>query len=681
MLCEFDIDFGDVPVLTFDTPDRRRMADGALKARPANNNLTEALEDAGVPDAAKVAQLSLERASTVFPNDPDKASKVAFIFAFTFDFDDPEKAGKNPYQLLNRGLSSEKTMDVNSVRKFLWGLLEGLRLEAPVPHEHLYRALRTKVELSPGQVWSWPAFSSCTVAQDAAMRFLNHEQEQATGTMINIVGASGFHIDKYSFISSEKEVLLEPGLSFVVRSIIPGPTNIVEVEYMKDSQRMLIDEIPQAGEVAEKAESPAGAAGKAETKIEAGVRYCSSKKYKKAMDAFKDALKEDSAVMAAINIGYLHILGLGVEKDVQAGLKMWSKAAKEIKDGKDGKGDKGDKDGRDGRDTKEPRDWRKDPCIFSVISPDVLDLHGYPIGKKEGKILAALIELGFVPPSLILYDTSLTSEQLTLISTAIKASSTVTSLDVSFNAMDTGCANTFLENLKEYTQLKSLNISSSSLDDEVSDSLVGFIAQCELETLDISDNDLSDKTMSDVFGELESNSTITYLSVSGNECGTSALKDLGKILSTNTTIKTLNLCSCKISSDVPDEFLDGLKEMKSLTELNLGDNKIEDGGMTQIAISLTGNESLEVINLCSNQLTCACMEAVSKFLSGSSIKVLNLSLNNLGDVGAKTLVTGIRDCKHIKEIYLQSIGIGTAGRDALSEIPKTKKKVKSFSYW
>jgi len=501
-----------------------------------------------------------------------------------------------------------------------------------------------------------------TVAQDAAMRFLNYETGQATGTMINIVGASGFHIDKYSFISSEKEVLLEPGLSFIVRSIIPGPTNIVEVEYDKESQRMLIDEIPQQGVPDEKTEAGAAAYGRTETKIEMGVRYVGSKKYKKAMDAFKDALKEDAAAMAAVNIGFCYFYGLGVDRDVAEGLKMWSKAAKEAKD-------------------STRSDWKKDPCVFPVISPDVLDLHGCAFGKRDSKIFAALIEEGYVPPSVVLYDNSLSAEQLKLFVDAFKTSSSITSLDLSFNALSSDCITSVFEKMEGLQSLKSLNLSNNKIGDAAIDTVVGFIAQIELEQLDLSNNELTGSSLKDIFEELEGNSSITSISLSGNECSTEALEQLGSTLTENSTLKTLNLSSCGITSKLPKDFVESLKSIKALSSLNLGDNSIEDEGLQSMADSLGENDTLEYLNLCSNGITDASMESMSKFLADSSIHILNLSMNNLGDEGAKILLKGIRKCKQIEELYLQSIGIGNAGKDTLSEIPKTMKNVKRLSFW
>jgi len=476
------------------------------------------------------------------------------------------------------------------------------------------------------------------------------------------VGASGFHIDKYSFITSEKEVLLEPGLSFTVRSIIPGPTNIVEIEYNKDSERMLINEIPQQGETEGKDDMTVTGAGRVETKMEMGIRYCGSKKFKKAMEAFKDAFKEDSSAMAAINMGYLYIYGLGVEKDIAEGLKMWSKAGKEAKD-------------------TSRSDWRKDPCVFSSISSDVLDLHSYPIGKRDGKMLASLIELGAVPPSLVLYDTCLSSEQLSLIFTSIKNSKTVTSVDISFNSVTSDCANNIFSSVDCLDKIKTLILSHNDLDDDATDALLSLIAQGELQTLDISDNDLTDASLKDIFEELEGNTTITSLNVGSNECSSSALTQLGKTLSCNTTLTSLEICSCKIPSDLPEPFIKGLKNMSSLTSLNLGNNSLEDDGLISISEALTGNDSLTELNLCSNGITDASMEQMSGFLSDSAIKIINLSLNNLGDEGAKKLMEGIKSSKTLSEIYLQSIGISNTGKDALSEIPKTKKKVKKLSFW
>ena len=144
-------------------------------------------------------------------------SGMEFLAAYTADWEDDAMYEYNPYWILNKALADGKDEDRKRVLGFLYGVLRDLRKLPVQRYSVLYRAVREKLEWNVGETRELAGFTSTTMEEECTTEFLSKD---GRGMLMRIHGACGADIRNFSrFGEKEKEVLIEPLTSVVVRSV------------------------------------------------------------------------------------------------------------------------------------------------------------------------------------------------------------------------------------------------------------------------------------------------------------------------------------------------------------------------------------------------------------------------------------------------------------------------------
>ncbi|XP_051816606.1 NACHT, LRR and PYD domains-containing protein 12-like isoform X2 [Acanthochromis polyacanthus] len=166
---------------------------------------------------------------------------------------------------------------------------------------------------------------------------------------------------------------------------------------------------------------------------------------------------------------------------------------------------------------------------------------------------------------------------------------------------------------------------------------------CKLRELDLSYNDVKDAGVQELIGGLKN-----------PLC----------------RLETLRLSSCNLSSESGKALSSVLScQSSSLKELDLSNNYLKDSGIQQLSLGLESPRCrLEILRLTDCALTWKGCDSVAFFLS-SSVRQLDLSMNNLQDSGVQVFTTGLENprCK-LETLRLTSCNLSGQSCDILASV-------------
>ena len=235
-----------------------------------------------------------------------------------------------------------------------------------------------------------------------------------------------------------------------------------------------------------------------------------------------------------------------------------------------------------------------------------------------------------------------------VISVVLEKNSSLTHLDLSFNAFD-GVASCLSKALKANSSVTSLNLGGNFVGEDGASSLSKALkANSSLTNLNLSLNSIGDDGASSLSKALKANSSLTSLNLSSTSIGDAGASSLSKALKANSSLANLNLSINSIGDAGASSLSKALKANSFLTDLDLSDNSIGDAGASSLSKTLTAN---------------------------SSLTALDLSYNSIGDVGASCLSKALTASSSMNMLDLTYNSVGVAGAASLNEACKINKKV------
>ncbi|KAL9965620.1 hypothetical protein ACROYT_G029447 [Oculina patagonica] len=133
-------------------------------------------------------------------------------------------------------------------------------------------------------------------------------------------------------------------------------------------------------------------------------------------------------------------------------------------------------------------------------------------------------------------------------------------------------------------------------------------------------------------------------------------------------LKRKALCLRRITGADAVVLAEALKCNSSLTVLNLYSNNIGDHGAAGLAEALQNNTSLTGLNLCFNNIGDHGAAGLAEALqNNTSLTELYLSVNNIGDHGATGLAEALQNNTSLTVLYLSYNNIGDHGAAGLAE--------------
>jgi len=188
-------------------------------------------------------------------------------------------------------------------------------------------------------------------------------------------------------------------------------------------------------------------------------------------------------------------------------------------------------------------------------------------------------------------------------------------------------------------QLKKIIISKNKLNDRetsmICKELIKVKLEKNLEILDLSENHIGSYGFIDLSKFFEKCFELKHLSLSGNNLQNGALSCVTKALSCATKLQSLNLSNTKLNSDSAIHFSKVIKSkiFRSLLILDLSNNNISDLGVIKIAFVLRNFIKLKSLNLSENNISMNGVTHLLKQLQNcKNMKIINWDDSNYNNI-------------------------------------------------
>ncbi|XP_072269294.1 NACHT, LRR and PYD domains-containing protein 3-like [Pyxicephalus adspersus] len=200
--------------------------------------------------------------------------------------------------------------------------------------------------------------------------------------------------------------------------------------------------------------------------------------------------------------------------------------------------------------------------------------------------------------------------------------------------------------------LRTLSLSWNNLEGPYFKDLMEAVTTSRIEELRLDNNHLTDNSCPDLASGIRNNRTLRTLSLSGNNLRGPHFRDLMEAVTTS-WIEELQLWHIELTDELAP-FLVILSESKTLKVLNLSENNLSDVSAGYMQDLIVMSQSLQIFRLCHIELTDEWAPFLVILSESKTLKVLNLSENNLSDVSAGYMLemdSIVQNSQHLKQLY------------------------------
>lgn len=198
-----------------------------------------------------------------------------------------------------------------------------------------------------------------------------------------------------------------------------------------------------------------------------------------------------------------------------------------------------------------------------------------------------------------------------------------------------------------------MKLSHLSIGDKVAKILADSLADLpDIESVDISDNSLTDLSLVPCLQALSKIRNLTELNLSSNTIGPKAAKAISEYLSSsNCPLKKLIIQNSDVNDYECEKFITALQNNNNLIYLDLSDNRIGSaealnfvrpnlitGGEAIAALLRSSKTELKILKLGWNMIRLhSAVDLASSLNYNKTLQYLDLSCNSLGRDGGETL--------------------------------------------
>ena len=346
---------------------------------------------------------------------------------------------------------------------------------------------------------------------------------------------------------------------------------------------------------------------------------------------------------------------------------------------------------------------------------NIIKLGNNILDEDGAKAIAYMLKETRTLKIIELNNTNMTSKEFNQLVKGLNLNYTLTEVNIEKNSITE--IETIEQTLNNPTNIISIfNISRNSIGDTGAIKIAEILeTNTTLKTLKLGGNKISVSGVKAIASALFINSTLSTLELNDNKLGNDGFKELVKALKLNTNLTEINLESTGCDYKDTELIITMIKSNKTLQTLKLGNNNFnmsnKKGGQrlayalknnttlkrldlnnnnmgdTQIntddtqkekvvtvcdilAFSLKENKSLTELNIQHNKLNHLRAHLLSIALKNSSINILNISNNLIGDLGAKWIADMLVDNSNLETLKLGHNEIGDEGIKALANALK-----------
>ena len=301
-----------------------------------------------------------------------------------------------------------------------------------------------------------------------------------------------------------------------------------------------------------------------------------------------------------------------------------------------------------------------------------LDLSGNAISQSGASCLSHSLIANSSLTSLYLSGNIIGDDGASCLSQSLIANSSLTTLDLSGCSISQSGASCLSHALITNSSLTSLYLCENDIGDDGAACLTQALkVNCYLTNLDVSENGISESGASFFSQVLSANSSLTRLCLRQNRIGVDGASSLFKALAANSSLTSFDLSRNSIGEDGAACFSQALAATSSLSNLDLSRNSIGEDGVACLSQALAASSSLSNLDLRGNRIGDGGAACLSQALAASSsLSYLDLSGNRIGNGGAACLSQALAANSSLSNLVLHGNSIGDDGAASLSQALK-----------
>ncbi|XP_026161584.1 leucine-rich repeat-containing protein 34 isoform X2 [Mastacembelus armatus] len=238
--------------------------------------------------------------------------------------------------------------------------------------------------------------------------------------------------------------------------------------------------------------------------------------------------------------------------------------------------------------------------------------------------------------------------------------------------------------LQNNTRVTSLDVCYNNITDKGVGHLADLLQgeNSSLCSLDLKFNDIQTDGAEALAKSLQCNSSLLSLRLSGNKIGNRGAMHLASMLQVNNTLQELELADCDLE-EWAVHFSEMLAVNSRLVELHIGKMEMTDTGMERLSEGLRLNHSLRYLDLRCNRVTRDGVRHLAQVLKQNpTLEIIDLSSNRIEDEGAMYLSEAITwpGCG-LRELSVNSNNIRTEGLLSLAQARKGATTLTNIYIW
>jgi Ran GTPase-activating protein (RanGAP) involved in mRNA processing and transport len=323
---------------------------------------------------------------------------------------------------------------------------------------------------------------------------------------------------------------------------------------------------------------------------------------------------------------------------------------------------------------------------------DFIELWNNNIGVEGFRLVAEV----FQPVDLDLFDKYLDVNSCKELAQIIKLSSSLQTLDVSFNQIRDEGAHAIAEAIPFSNTLRFINLHCNDIEDEGAAALIESLKRnSSVVEMNLEDNEvISEDVLDDIKNVLSKNrkqfiqEIVKDISQNRKEeivlnnlpiFEVDGLRNISKVLCVNYYLKKLELSRCKICCEGARLLSKSLHFNSTLQFLDLSFNEIGSSGVIEIADGLKFNSSLKVLYIvCANVGLDGVLALKEALLKNNTLEELSLNACGLGNKGCSEIMSALEVNRSISTIHIKDNYIGDGGAKSIEEVLKKNNYIQRF---